>query len=421
MPLFRIFCGGLCMLLALIFLVANTALLGRYGFRSGADEFESIFNMVVAGSVPTALAMMPFFLALTWRPGRFVDRIARFSGKPKRKWQRGRPNGMVLIGILLYGVFIAFNFMGAIGSIAHQRSEFVDRREGSKSDAERWREARQRKMAELAQLKASRVARYKNERASSTVKADLDGARVHAFWSQTKGCEDGKGLSKGHSRFCGAVFGWRGELGAAELIEKLQAEVDELDRKLETPGARIASTDPQGEVLAAYTNFLTRSDSWTAAHVRVVQPLIWFSLLELSCMFLFAMSLLFFRVSPASMRIDEPAPALLLPVPPPTPPEPAQERPMAAILGALRGEDPELQAAVYARFWADCTRPMPGHKETATAVYAAYRAYCARPENNVVPYAFAEFARRAGEMPTSTIGSTTWLVGILLSEPMGAV
>lgn len=417
MPPFRIFCGGLCLLLALIFLVANTAILGRYGYKSGLDQFEAIIHMLVAGSVPMALALMPFFLAATWRPGYWVEKPRLFRRGTRQKWVRGRPNPMVVVGFLLYGVFIAFNFMGAIGSIAHQKSQVVDDREGHKSDATRWKEARKRKVEELDQLVRTRNTRFKQNRPSSAIQAEIDGAKVHAFWSQTSGCEAGKATQKQHARYCGSVAGWKQELSLAEQIERLQQDVDDLDRKLASPEARIASADPQGEVIAGYLNFLSKDAAWKPEHVRYAQPLVWFALLELSCMFLFAMALRFFRVSHVELRDEsprrEPMPISL--------PAPVLIAEPSAISGTLGTASPELQAAVYQRFWSDCTRRMEGAKESVTSLYAAYRAYCARPDNAVAPFAFPEFVARAGELPTSTVAGTTFVVGVVIAEPMGSV
>lgn len=417
MSWFRIICGLVCLALSLVFLVANTAILGRFGWRSGTDEFESIVNTAVAGSVPLALAMMPFFLMVTWTPGHF----AQVRGKAK--WRRGRPNPMVLVGFALYMVFVSFNFMGAIGSIALQKHEYVDKREGSIDDTKRMRESRARKVAELSRIKADRPA--------AAIAADIDGARIHRFWVATSECTDA--TSKSHSKFCGSVAGWKQELGSASAAERLRQEIDELDRRLGAPSAHIASADPQSETLAKYATLLFQQKI-TPDIVRTFQPLIWFALLELSCMFMFYMSLKFFRLNHADLRDDAiqvvpvtrqlpPRPATLHATTVITPAPGGPSEPQTGVSGSLSGEDAELQAAVYARFWADCTRRMPAGREQATAVYAAYRNYCAQPHNAVLPYAFGDFERRAtGHVErTSTIGGCTFWMGFTLSEQMGMV
>lgn len=424
--MFRKLCGAMCLLLAAVFLIANILILARYGWRAGADEYESTINAGVAGSVPIALALMPFFLAATWRPGHWG-----LSRRGKKRWRIGRPNGMVVVGFALYLVFIAFNFMGAIGSIALQKTEYVDKREGVIDDAKRWREVRARKAAELSALDAARPV--------STVQADIEGAKVHRFWRSTDGCKEGQGLSRTQSKFCGSVFGWRAELGRSEAAEKLRGEIEELDRKLSSPAAHIASADPQGETLARYASLMLARPV-TAGEVRIVQPLVWFALLELSCMFMVYMGLTFFRFRHADLR--DPVPEFVMPpthrlasprpyVPPPPAARPANDT--GANGGAIPGEiivhatltpeDAELQAATYERFWADCMRRVPAGSVASTAAYSAYRSYCHRPENRSEPFGFGEFVRRAAPYVehVSTIGGVTFFAGLVLAEPMGAL
>jgi hypothetical protein len=418
MRVFRVLLGSIFMLLALIFLVANTAILGRYGWKSGTDEFEATVNMIVAGSVPLALALMPFALMVSWIKGRYVEH------RGKTRWKRGRPSGMVLVGFALYGVFVAFNFMGAIGSIALQKTEFVDRREGTIDEIGRLRETRARKVAELEKLSGA-VARP-----SAAVQADLAGAKIHRFWSQTSECSEAR--SRGHSRFCGQVAGWKREASNAEQAEHLRGEIDAIDKRLNAPGAKIASADPQSETLAYYVGEMT-GRSVSAKQVRMAQPLVWFLLLELACMVMLAIGCKFFRIShDVFADFHEPA----LPPGRQLPPAGKAHKLQAATLpsdgrwvapeaivitGAV--EDPELQAAVYSRFWSDCTRRLPASQVAATAAYGAYRAYAGRPENNVIPYPFAEFVRRCGDHVAhqSTIGGTLFFSGVALAEPMGGV
>jgi hypothetical protein len=411
MNAFRYALGGVCGLLSAIFLVANTLILARYGVRSGTDEFESIINAAVAGSVPLALAMMPFFIATTWRAGHHVRVKRWFRDEWRMKWRRGRPNPIVLVGFVLYFVFVMFNFMGAVGSIALQKTEYVDRREGNIDEAKRMREARARKADELARISV--------DRPPTAVAADLDGAKIHRFWQATNGCTDAR--TRGHSKFCGSVAGWKRELGLAEQAEKLRAELDELDRQLSSEKAHTTSADPQSETLAKYASLMMAREV-SPATVRLAVPLVWFTLLECACMFFLWLTLTFFRLGHAQL-IDTPASAAAghIPAPSYSSPQPLLTAEVIPVAPVEPGVDRELQEAAFRRFWAESTRPMRGHRSTALDMHAAYRAFAARA--GAEPYGLADFTARAhGHVDGSIqIGGVTWLMGRVMAEQMGAV
>lgn len=415
---FRIACGAVCGIAATGFLMANTIILGRYGYRVGEDDSERIINAGVAGLVPVVLALMPFIVAITWKPGRWIE---RGHGRPA-KWKRGRPSPIALIGFLLWGVFVFFNFMGAIGSIAYQRNEFSDKREGAIDDSKRQREARERATAELAKLKTDRPA--------ATVRADLDATRLHKFWKTTNECAENEVTNKQQRNFCAEIGKLKGEFAQAERAEKLRDEIAELDRNLSSPNAKIASADPQSETLAAYANVLMRSKSVTAQNVRVFQPLVWFSLLELSCMFLGYTTLKFFRFSHTDLFDDEPAHVVpvsrhLPPPPPPKPPrEPSEVRALLNALepatlrtvdGKVGGEDPVMQRAVFDAFWAECVRHNAIGKTMEQEVFLHYRAYSS--QRSTAPYDLQTFQRQMPQIQTTKIGQITYYIGLVLCDP----
>ena len=390
-----------------MFLVANTIILARYGLKSGTDDTEQLVNAAVAGSVPIALAMMPFFIMATWTPGAWRELRGR------RRWRRGRPNPVVLVGFLLYAVFITFNFMGAVGALATQKTASVDRREGAMDDARRMREARTRKAEELARLRT--------DRPTATVEADIQGAQIHRFWSATGACREA--TSKAHSRFCSSVASWKAELGTSREAERLRAEIDDLDRRLSAPAAATTSADPESETIATYASLVMRRP--VGPHqVRLVKPLVWFTMLEATSMFFLWLTLTFFRVGAHQLHLDaEPIP-IGRRIPAHMPTASALMSEPVALPGALQieGEDADLQAAVLERFWADCTRPQPSSRVPLTELQVVYRAYCER--RRVLPYRTDEFTRRAGDhwgSAIATTGPVTWVMGIVLAEPMGSL
>lgn len=419
MSAFRIVCGSATGLAAAGFLAANTVILSRYGWRVGEDETEKLINAIVAGQVPVVLALMPFILAITWRPGHWRDTR---NGRPK--WVRGRPSPIAILGLLLWSVFVVFNFMGAIGSIASQKHDYVDRREGIKDDAKRWKEARTDKAKQLAQIK--------EDRPPDKIQAEIDSMKLHRFWRATDGCRENEVKSRDHQKFCRDFKLQSGAISTATLSTKLRADIEDLDRRLESREAHIGSADPQSDTLASYASMLS-GRSVDAAMVRTVQPLVWFLLLELSCMFLLYAALKFFGMQHTDLYDHaEPAPVHQRSLPRPRSvagmmrasdaAEAVETIPLVSS-GTIAVSDPALQRAIYDRFWAECIRPLPGGKETLLNIYATYRAYCSRPSNRSEPYPYNDFARLLPERfrDGSEVNGVLWVLGLVLADPMEAV
>jgi hypothetical protein len=411
---FRHVVGWMYALIAIIFLSVNSYVLGSFGYKFAHDQIAKYGFALVAGSVPWAMAPHLHVMAAKTRMLRMM------TGKPTI-WRRVTTLWRSFIGmipfIIIYVLFVGYNVLGGTGATAFQRQELNDERKHAADDNTR---TEQRRKALQDQLNG-----IPKHRPKDAIQPLLEATKLHRFWIRTNECTD---VTAKQSRdFCAEVLGLRAEMANADKADKLLTELKGLDDKLSDSKAPTTAEDPQIAFLADFTGAKPRD--------------VFFVLLLSTPLILEVGALLFGKQALELLNVHlvmEPAETVIPPthhLPPPRSPRPTRLQatsiitpspdgaPPAAIHGSLAGEDHELQVAVYERFWADCTRRMPGGKEPVTAVYAAYRGYCAAPQNGVMPLPFADFARRAGDHVerTSTIGTTTWLCGFVMSEPMGVL
>ena len=111
--LFRTVIGIACAMVAVAFLAINSGILARGAAKWGFDAWEKLSYGIVAATVPWVIAIMPFLIVYSWRPGR------RF----------GRPSIATLVGCCIWLAFVTYNLVGAAGSVAAVRDEVLSYRE----------------------------------------------------------------------------------------------------------------------------------------------------------------------------------------------------------------------------------------------------------------------------------------------------
>lgn len=399
---FRVICAVVCAVIAFVFLSINTLMLGRFGFKQGADEIEQWAQAIIAGTIPWALALLPFILLSTWVPGHWhTDRRGR------TKWRRGRP-GLATVGACaLYAVLVGVNFVGGIGVMATARQHVAGKAHDAAGEEVRLNESRGRLSKELDGIGKHRPA--------DEVAALISRQQQHQFWRATGNCKD-QLSSRAHTRYCAEYDVLQAELARARKGTEIRQQLTLVDAQLANPiRTEMIAADAQNIVLA-------RNLGMDVQRVRDLLPLMWPVLLELGSMLMAYFSLKLFRISHRSL-VD-------VPVSHYTPParqltaEPSQIRRVLEVLpnpptgtrGSLDGEDPVRQRAAYDAFWSLRMRRTESGQVAEGVIYEHYQTFCA--QRSVAPFDLPTFRKYSSErVPhTTMIGGVTWWCNVAVSD-----
>jgi len=390
--------GWLYAIIAIIFLTANSVILGMFGHKYGHGDMGKWLFAIVAGSVPWALAP---HLHVMKAKQRMFGKKRRFAGI------------MAMVPfIAVYGVFVLYNVIGGTGATANARTEQADERKHVISDTARLED--QRKV-----VKASLDAVPKH-RPKETLAPIIESTKRHRFWAATNECAADGVRSKPHRDYCAEYLRLQAEMASAVRGDKLLAEMTAIDVKLGSTTRMVSQADPQVAFLASATG-------WTEQQVMMLLLLATPLVLEIGALYWGrqALELLNVHIHMEEPEVLQPARRAL--------PAHSVARMMAASdaaeavqtipmisSGTLATSDPGLQRAIYDRFWTEAVRPLPGGKETLLNVYSAYRAYCSKPHNRSEPYPFDIFGQLLpGAYRNGTeINGVIWMMGVILSEPM---
>lgn len=391
--------GWLYAIVALIFLVANSVILGMFGYKFGHGEWGKILFAVVAGSVPWALAPHLHVMA------------AKRRTFGKRQWFRGAMGTIPFI--VIYILFVAYNVLGGTGATAFARTEAADERHHVIGETKRLEDQR---TALKSQLDA-----ITKHRPKDAVEAFLNKTKLHPFWRATDECRS-EITNKSRRNYCAEVDTLIAEKASAVKAESLLTQIAGIDAKLGDSKRSVSQSDPQVEFLRGMTGL---SDQQIMMILLLATPLI----LEAGALYWGKQALELLGVhihieqadpiippqrrlaSPDRMRMAMTAAGV----------EPIQLLPDEQ-RGKLPEADPAYQRAIFERFWAELTRPLPNGRESAVAVYQTYRAFCDAPANRCPTLDFSSFARMSGERGILTIetAGVVWWLGFLVTDPMRA-
>lgn len=391
--------------IAVIFLTVNSYVLGAFGWKFAHDPVAKYGFALVAGAVPWALAPHLHVMAAKNRMLRAMNHGGRWRwlAALRRSWRS--LVGMIPF-VVIYVLFVSYNVLGGTGATAFQRQELSDERKHAASSVARTEARRKALQAQLDGIP--------KHRPRDAVTPLLEATKLHRFWDRTQECTDV--TAKASRNFCADVLSLKAELANGERADKVLAELKQLDEKLSENHGPTTAEDPQ-------VAFLSNMTGMAPEHILFVLLLATPLILEAGALYWGKQALELLNVhlemQPHHSMVQTYALAgQPIPLTPAALPSAATA---TAIDGHLSGEDAELQAAVYERFWADCCRPMAGGMLAATTAYGAYRSYCGRRENNVIPLSFSEFLKRASARVsnTSTVAGVVHLCGYVLAEPMG--
>jgi len=344
--------AGMCAAAGILFLIINSVLLARGAMRWGLELYEKVAYAAVASTVPWVIAIMPFVVVTTLRQGK------RFT----------MPTLWTLVGCTMWLAFAGYNIVGASGSIAFVRGDVVASR---RHEAITETAAIDRRKALAAQRDAAGVARP-----SSALEPLIKAVQAQREWEWSQGCRAPQ--NNRERSFCQAYEKLRAELGSAQMIEKIGAEIAQLDERLAAAGPVAEAADPQAKLIAGWTGF---SEPSVQQFLPLLTPLV----LELGSMFLLGFAVLLYGGSHNVGRLHEPQ-------------EPRPLKPAQALLThqELREDNAVLTRQIQLAEWffRQCSRPVASGALPETDWYAHYVAICKRSQDTPLP--LDHFRRIAG-------------------------
>lgn len=358
------FCGAV----ALLFLIINSAILARGAARWALSDWDRLSYMAVAATVPWVIALMPFLAAATLRQG--------------RRWRRPTVWTWVISGV--WAVFVAYNILGAGGAMNFMRTDVLASR---KHDAGRAHDM----TGERERLVAARAAIPADTRPAPMLRPLLLAEEAKPAWKATDGCRTAG--SAWARRYCAGHAKLASELGAAEELARLTAEIATIDKQTSAAGV-VEIVDPAAQFWAAWTGM-------SLERVQAIIPLATPIVLEIGSMVFLSFALLLagFQghrqvVLGGDAQWSNTEKAAFLE-------EMSQPIPINRIASA-RYDDPVTRGRELAAwFFSECTRPVPSGGLPESQWYAAYEAECAK--SNDVPVRLEDFralARRHGAVVT---------------------
>lgn len=368
--------GGFCGLAAVLFLAINSQILYRGAAAWGLSEWDRISYGIVGATVPWIIAICPFLFVLSL----------------KRGW-RGIVTISVAIAVWL--IFVVYNFVGAMGSIAAVRGQVIAERQGAADTIESLKYQRSRLQDELGWIPKRRPA--------GQIAAALEAEKLKAWWLATEECTDIRG--PGHRRYCTAIEVLKGELAAARKSDDLNARIAAITAKIEGRQPVASKADPTAYIL---TSLFGVDEKTTSERLPIATPII----LEIGSMTLlyFAFVLLglnhtqlMARGVGGSSDAREPGKdgsGISTALPPS--PSPAIPPPM-----------PSAQRELAENFFRAHVRPAPDGQLTEADWYGHYCKVCARSNDKPLPVeAFRWIARRY--VPAiKEVGGTTYFLHVL--------
>jgi hypothetical protein len=342
--------------------------------------------------VPWVIGLSPFLFSLTWRKGRWLG--------------LGRPTFATLVALAVWALFVVYNFVGAMGSIASVRGQVIADRKGAADQIEALKYQRNRLKDQLGWIQQRRPA--------GQVAALIEAEKIKPYWESTDQCTDIRGPA--HRRFCTGLSALRGELEAARKWDELVAKIETLNKQIEDHQPVAEKADPTAAILTSLFGLDERS---TSERLPIATPIV----LEIGSMTLlyFAFVLLGLNhtdlitrgVRAGSSTAGQPGEGEVAPPPPPARTGEAQ------VGTALAGQPspPSRFTLTHQRelaedFFRRCVRPAPDGQLTEADWYRHYCGVCERSGDVPLPVeSFRRFAQRY--VTVKEIGGTTYFLHVL--------
>ena len=386
--------GGLCGVAGVLFLAINSQILYRGAAAWGLNEWDRVSYGIVGATVPWIIGITPFIFALSARRG----------------WR-----GLLVLSIaaVVWVIFVAYNFVGAMGSIAAVRGQVIAERQGAADSIDSLKYQRSRLQDELGWTPKRRPA--------GTVAAEIETEKLKPFWHATEECTELRGPS--HRRFCTNIGVLKGELASARKADDLNAKIAALTAKIDGRAPVAQKADPTAAIL---TSLFGLDEKSTSERLPIATPII----LEIGSMTLLYFSFVLLGLNHRQflirgLTIAEPGKdgsAVSIPsVPSPSPAMPAEAssgtRPVAGQSPPPLRASPTYQRELAEWFFRECTRPVASGVLAEDAWYEAYSKICKQSQD--VPLPLADFRTLASKYIPSmrTVNGKQYYEGVLPLVP----
>jgi hypothetical protein len=262
--LFRNIIGIFCAVAGVVFLAINSGILARGAAKWGFDTWEKLSYGAVAATVPWVIAIMPFLIAFSWKPGR------RF----------GRPSFASLVGCAIWLAFVSYNIVGAAGSVAAVRDEVTTTRAFAAGNQQAELGLRKRLTDELDGLAKHRPA--------AAVTPILAAEKAKQAWDKTEKCTDIR--SSKDTKFCAQITALESEIAVAKRAAEIKAQLASVVAHISGQAPASEKVDPQARIIASFTGWEER---WISERLPIATPVI----LELGSMTLLYFSFVLLGLS----------------------------------------------------------------------------------------------------------------------------
>lgn len=261
---FRHVAGTGCLAAAILFLTIDSNILARGAARYAVSEWDKASYAAVAATVPWIIGIMPFLLAITWKPTDW------------RWWKLGRPSVWTVAIASVWIAFVAYNIFGAGGSISFTRSDVLSARKFEAIRDKDTGRKRENLQAQLDQIPAS-------TRASAAMDGLLAAEKAKAAWQRSDQCREPQGFRN----FCAGYAKLLSEHGLAKNREKLMIDLSKIDDARAVAGWVAEVVDPTAR-------FWSRITGWSEVDVQDWAPLATPIVLQLGSWVFLSFSLILF-------------------------------------------------------------------------------------------------------------------------------
>lgn len=373
--------GAFCALAGMVFLAINSNILARGAARWALSDWDKLSYGAVAATVPWVIAIMPFLIVASLKPGR----------------RMGRPSLWTIVGCGIWLAFAAYNLLGAGGAISLTRSDVVSSR---KHDASAQSSAADRR-AKLAQ---QRDAIPSSTRPAELIKPLVAAQKASPWWGYTESCREPSNTRE--RKFCGELSKLESELGAALMLADLTKQIEALDGRFEQSGPVAEIIDPQARFIATVTGLREQQvQDWLPLATPIV--------LELGSMTLLGFAFMLFGLNHRELlgKSDAMQDVAHYAVGVPAPPTTSHFAPVPNVTR-------QQQLAVW--FFGQCVRPVAEGSLPESVWYQHYKEVCAR--SNDVPMPLESFRRVALKyVPTiKPVDGQVYYLGVLPLIPARA-
>jgi hypothetical protein len=358
--------GGTFLAIGVLFAAIDSVILFKGWGAYGLDWADKLSYGLSAASIPWVVAGYPFVWWVLWLRGR---------------WRAVFP---LAVAGTVYAVLIVYSLIGAMGSIATQRSQVIAEKSAAHDSLDALKSQRDRYRNELGWIQ--------KHRPPAQIEADVAKEKIKRQWEWTEGCRDIRSASQ--RSYCTSLQALQGELAAARKSEEIHIRIDALSRQIDGRAPVSEKADPMAATLVLWLRKagFQVTESEASIGLPITTPII-----------LLIGEMVFVWFGFMLLGIDH---KRLIEVPQPVSPRAAMRgavelmaSPMPAALPPPA--DPVTRGRELASwFFSECTRPVPSGGLPEGRWYALYGEQCTK--SNSTPIGLEEFralAKRHGAVP----------------------